>query len=206
MSAKDLLAAIISGDQEAAVATFESLMADKTSDGIDALRTEVAQTMFGEGKTPYEVGKDEKEAEDADEAADEADKKVTKDKGGDDSDSKEAETDAGEEDDSDDSEEDDSEDDADDKDSKFKKKVSEEILDELSTGTLLSYHDKAGKELKGLHKKHDDYFSKIAGTNNLKKKSTFSKRQVAVGADITKRSEGRDLAMKKYRSTFNDEV
>jgi len=130
MSAKDLLAAIISGDKEAAASTFDSLMAEKTSEKIDELRITVAQKMFGEGKTPYEVGKDEKEAEDADEAADEADKKVTKDKGGDDSDSKEAETDAGEDD-----SEDDSDDDSDDKadDSNFKKKVSEEV--DLEEGT-----------------------------------------------------------------------
>jgi len=156
MSAKDLLAAIISGDKEAAASTFDSLMAEKTSEKIDELRITVAQKMFGEGKTPYEVGKDEKEAEDADEAADEADKKVTKDKGGDDSDSKEAETDAGE-DDSDDK--DDSEDDSDDKadDSNFKKKVSEEV--DLNDSTELEegfhvYHKVKGWYIYGPETHH----------------------------------------------------
>jgi len=124
MSVRDLLVKITSGDVEGIQDTFDALMAEKTAARIDEKRIELAQKMFGEGKTPYEVGKDEKEAEDADDAADEADKKVTKDKGGDDSDSKDALADKGAADDSEDDSkdkgaaddsEDDSKDDSEDK-------------------------------------------------------------------------------------------
>ena len=114
MSAKDLLAAIIAGDKEAVKGTFDSIMAEKTSEKIDDLRMDVAQSMFGEGKTPYEIGKDEKEAEDAADEADEAEKKLAKDKGdsGDDSDE------SGEDADKKDDDSDESGEDADEKDDK----------------------------------------------------------------------------------------
>jgi len=147
MSAKDLLAAIIAGDKEAVKDTFDQIMAEKTSEKIDDMRMDVAQTMFGEGKTPYEIGKDEKEAEDAEDEADEAEKKLDKDKGdsGDDSDeSGDDSDDSG--DDSDESGED--ADDSDEKDAKFKKKVSEEVegLNELSSKTLKNYMYKASAD------------------------------------------------------------
>ena len=150
MSAKDLLAAIIAGDKEAVKDTFDQIMAEKTSEKIDDMRMDVAQTMFGEGKTPYEIGKDEKEAEDAEDEADEAEKKLDKDKGESDDDkddSDESGEDADEKDDKSDESGEDA-DDSDEKDSKFKKKVSEDVegLNELSSKTLKNYMYKASAD------------------------------------------------------------
>lgn len=73
MSVKDLLAKITSGDTDGIQDMFEAIMAQKASDKIDELRIATAQTMFSEGKTPFEQGKEEKEAEDAAEEDDDED-------------------------------------------------------------------------------------------------------------------------------------
>lgn len=108
MSVKDLLGKIIAGDREGAQEEFEQIMAEKASDGITEKRVEVAQSMFGEGKTPYENGKDDKEIEDkeAKDNEDEEDAKGDNDSEDDDEDESK---------DSEDDDEDDSEDDEEDK-------------------------------------------------------------------------------------------
>lgn len=95
MSVRDLLDKIISKDVEGMQAEFDVIMAERVGAAIDDKRIEVAQSMFGEGKTEYEIGKDEKEAEDAEDEADEAEKKLEKDKKG----SDDSDDDSGDEDD-----------------------------------------------------------------------------------------------------------
>lgn len=46
MSTRELIDAIQSGDASGVAATFNSVMTDKVSEKLDAMRTDMAQNMF----------------------------------------------------------------------------------------------------------------------------------------------------------------
>jgi len=64
MSTRDLIDAIQAGDSVEIENTFNSIMATKVSDRIDAMRSDVAQTMFASEETVIE---DEEESQDDEE-------------------------------------------------------------------------------------------------------------------------------------------
>ena len=60
MSTRDLIDAIVSGEATEVETSFNNIMAAKVSEKLDAMRTDMAQTMF---QAPVEVESEEEETE-----------------------------------------------------------------------------------------------------------------------------------------------